>query len=165
MPLTEFGGLSDDFGTTEVFCFIITLGEECECNVCLWVCLSGLVTQKLLLRLAWFFYTRSIMSVVRSSSKMTRIRIWTQEFIWRFFTIGRYNNIRHDVKRSLLWKHALWHHMCIIANENLSSPIALLRSAPAFPSTIQLRLSQDFGATEILCFIIIFFIVIIIYFT
>ena len=36
--------------------------------------------------------------------------------------------IRHNVKLTLWWKHALWRHMCIIASEGLSSLIALLLS-------------------------------------
>ena len=32
-------------------------------------------------------------------------------------------------QRALWWKHALWHHMCVIASKGLSSPIALLWTA------------------------------------
>ena len=52
-------------------------------SVCLSICLSGGITQKVSLRFTWFFYTRSSISVARSSSKKICIetRIWTQEFI------------------------------------------------------------------------------------
>ena len=59
-------------------------------SVCLSVCL--------LLRLTWFFYTRSIIPMARFTVKMIRfgIRICTQEFILGFFAIERHGKICHQ---------------------------------------------------------------------
>ena len=77
---------------------LVTLspGEEYDGNAFGSVCLYLRVTQKLSLRLSWFFYTRSIIPVVRSSSKIIRIwmRIWTKCA----------SKERHDVKRALQWQ-------------------------------------------------------------
>ena len=55
-------------------------------HVDMFVCLSVRVTQKLLLRLTSFFYTRRSIHVAQSSSKMIQIR--TPVFIRGFFTIA-----------------------------------------------------------------------------
>ena len=57
---------------------LVTLapGEECEGHAFGSVCLYVHVTPKLSLQLTWIFYVRSIVPVVRSSSKMIRIGIY-----------------------------------------------------------------------------------------
>ena len=103
--------------------------------VCMSVCLSVCVSvrarnsKKLLLWLTCCFYTRSIIPVARSSSKM--IWIWTQEFIKLFFTITTWDKI---CQQSMPWsqtcvmmKKVLRHDRCVIASESLLSMIALFR--------------------------------------
>ena len=81
-------------GPCFVFCLISRApGEECEGNafgsVCLIVlCLSGRVTQKLLLRLSWIFYTKSIMHVARSTSPERESRIYLR--ILHYLEIGQH---------------------------------------------------------------------------
>ena len=71
------------------------------------VCLSGRVTQKLSLRLTWFFYTRHLMPMARSSCKM--IQIWTQEF----FSI-----LHHwEIGQNMPSKYATTSNVCY--NENM----------------------------------------------
>ena len=72
-------------------------------NLCLHVCVSARITQKLLLQPTWFFYTRSIIPVARSS-KIIRIGIRTKKCIKGFFTIARQDKICHR-RTNLLWRH------------------------------------------------------------
>ena len=106
----------------------IASGEDCENYAFGYVCLSGWVTKKLLLRLTWFFHTRSIMPMVWPSSMKHDPDLDSRIYLRiRHHWETKYDIIvRYDVKRALWWKHALWHHVCVIARDGQSSLIASL---------------------------------------
>ena len=72
------------------------------------VCLFRRVTQKLLLRFTLIFVTQEVLRPWLGPPKMTRIwiRIWTQEYIYGFFTIRTKYAIKvcHNIKLALWWE-------------------------------------------------------------
>ena len=88
--------LESNLTEMNLWLIILTPGEECKVidlgmSVCLYVWSVRAHNSKTIAPIDFIFYTRSIVLLARSYSKIIRIgiQIWSQEFIKGFFTIAR----------------------------------------------------------------------------